>query len=75
MVRTERESERRREMEGLLVQPGPAKSLQSGAGLSGKTGTHWACRKEKSDLSATEKAVGKYARVAFAKENGAEPSV
>ena len=36
MARTERESERRREMENLLVLPGPAKSLQNGEGFSGK---------------------------------------
>ena len=37
MARTERESERRRrEMTGLLVLLRPAKSLQNGAGFSGK---------------------------------------
>ena len=39
MARTERESDRRRkrEMADLLVLPRPAKSLQNGAGFSGKT--------------------------------------
>ena len=38
MARTERESgRRRREVAGLLVLPRPAKSLQNGAGFSGKT--------------------------------------
>ena len=32
-----------------------------------KIGTNWACRKGKSGLSATERAVGKYAGAAFAK--------
>ena len=41
-------------MADLLVLPRPAKSVQSGAGFSGKTGTYWACRKGKSGLSATE---------------------
>ena len=41
-------------MADLLVLPRPAKSVQSGAGFSGKTGTYWACRKRKSGLSATE---------------------
>ena len=36
--RTERESDRRRrEMADLIVLPRPAKSLQNGAGFSGKT--------------------------------------
>ena len=38
MVRTERESDRRRsEMAGLLVLPRPAKSVQIGAGFSEKS--------------------------------------
>ena len=37
MARTERESERRREMADLLGLSGPAESLQNGAGFSGKT--------------------------------------
>ena len=66
--RTERESDsRRREMADLLVLLRPAKSVQNGAGFSGKTGTYWACRKGKSGLSATERAVGKNAGAAFAK--------
>ena len=69
MARAERESDRRRrgEMADLLVLPRPAKSVQNGAGFSGETGTYWACRKEKSGLSATEKAVGKNAGSALAK--------
>ena len=47
--------------------PRPAKSVQNGAGFSGKTGTNWACRKGRSGLSATERAVGKNARAALAK--------
>ena len=54
-------------MADLLVLPRPAKSVQNGAGFSGKTGTYWACRKGKSGLSATEKAVGKYAGAALDK--------
>ena len=37
MARTERESDRIKEVEGLLVLPRPAKSVQNGAGFSGKT--------------------------------------
>ena len=38
MVRTERESDRRRrEVGNILVLPRPAKSLQNGAGISRKT--------------------------------------
>ena len=67
-ARTERESDRwRRKMADLLVLPKPAKSMQNGTGFSGKTGTYWACRKGKSGLSATERAVGKNARAALAK--------
>ena len=65
--RTERESNRRRKVAGLLVLPRPAKSVQNGAGFSGKTGTYWACRKGKSGLSATERTIGKYAGAALAK--------
>ena len=54
-------------MADLLVLPRPAKSVQNGAGFSGKTGTNWACRKRKSGLSATERAVGKNAGAALAK--------
>ena len=43
------------------------KTKNNGAGFSGKTGTYWACRKGKSGLSATERAVGKYAGAALAK--------
>ena len=68
VARTERESDRRRkEMADLLVLSRPAKSVQNGAGLSGKTGIYWACRKGKSGLSATERAVGKNAGAALAK--------
>ena len=55
-------------MAGLLVLPRPAKSVQNGAGFSGKTSTNWACRKGKSGLSATERAVGKNAGAALAKK-------
>ena len=58
-------------MADLLVLPRPAKSVQNGAGFSGKTGTYWACRKGKSGLSATERAVGKNAEAALAKRNRA----
>ena len=54
-------------MADLLVLPRPAKSVQNGAGFSGKTGTYWACRKGKSGLSATEIAVGKNAGAVLAK--------
>ena len=38
MARIERKSDKRRkEVAGLLVLPRPAKSLQNGAGFSGKT--------------------------------------
>ena len=68
MARTDRESDRRRrEMADFMMLPRPAKSVQNGAGFSGKTGTYWACRKGKSGLSATERAVGKDAGAALAK--------
>ena len=69
MARTERESQRRRtrEVANLLMLPRPAKSLQNGADFSGKTLIYWACRKKRSGFSATERAVGKYARTALAK--------
>ena len=54
-------------MADLLVLPRPAKSLQNGAGFSGNTSAYWACCKEKGGLSATDRAVGKYARAIFAK--------
>ena len=54
-------------MAELLVLPRPAKNLQNGTGFSGKTRTYWPCRKGKSGLSAVKRAVGKYARAAFAK--------
>ena len=72
MARTERESDgKRREVAGLLVLLRPAKSVQNGAGFSRETGTYWACRKGKSGLNATERAVGKYAGAALAKRNRA----
>ena len=44
VARTERESDRRtKEMADLLVLLRPAKSLQNGAGFSGKTCPYWAC--------------------------------
>ena len=54
-------------MADLLVLPRPAKSVQNGAGFSGKTRAYWAYRKGKSGLSTTERAVGKYAGAALAK--------
>ena len=57
-------------MADLLVLPRPAKSVQNGAGFSEKTGAFWACRKGKSGISATERAVGKNAGAAFAKRKG-----
>ena len=54
-------------MADFMVLPKPAKSVQNGAGFSGKTWAYWACRKGKSGLNATERAVGKYNRVALAK--------
>ena len=56
-----------KKMTDLLVLPRPAKSVQNGAGFSRKTGTYWACRKGKSGLNATERAVGKNAGAALAK--------
>ena len=53
-------------MADFMVLPRPAKSVQNGAGFSGKTGTYWACRKGKTGLSATERAVGKNAGAALA---------
>ena len=55
-------------MADFMVLPRPAKSMQNGAGFSGKTGTYWACQKGKSGLSATERAVGKNAAAALAKK-------
>ena len=54
-------------MADFMVLPRPAKSVQNGAGFSGKTRTYWACQKGKSGLSATERAVGKNAGAALAK--------
>ena len=54
-------------MADLLVLPRPAKSVQNGADFSGKTRAYWACRKGKSRISATERAVGKNAGAALAK--------
>ena len=54
-------------MADLLVLPRPAKSVQNGIGFSRKTGAYWACRKGKSGLSATERAVGKNAAAALTK--------
>ena len=52
-----------------------AKSAQNSAGFSGKTGTYWTCRKGKSGLSATERAVGKTPEPPLPKRKGTEPSV
>ena len=54
--RTERESDRRREVADLLVLPRPAKSLQKTLNILGLL------------KSATERAVGKYARAALPKK-------
>ena len=54
-------------MADFLLLPRPAKSVQNGAGFSGKTGTYWACRKGKGGLSAIETVVGKNAGAALAK--------
>ena len=64
MARTERESDRRRrekKWQTLWCCRDQQKAF------SEKTGTYWACRKGKSRLSATEKAVGKNAGAALAK--------
>ena len=53
MTRTERESDRRKEVADLLVLLRPAKGLQNG--ISGKTRAHLACRKEQGGLSATKR--------------------
>ena len=75
--RTEREADRRRrEMADLLVLPRPAKSVQNGAGFSGKTGTYWACRKKESGLSATEREqLARTPEPPLPKEKGTESSV
>ena len=62
-----RQEKKRRKMADFMVLPRSAKSVQNGAGFSGKTGTNWACRKGKSGLSATERAVSKNAGAALAK--------
>ena len=62
-----RQEKNRRKMADFMVLPRPAKSVQNGAGFSRKTGTNWACRKEESGFSATERAVGKYTGAALAK--------
>ena len=54
-------------MADFMVLPRPAKRVQNGTGFSRKTGANWACRKGKSGLSATERAVGKNAVAALAK--------
>ena len=58
-------------MADLLVLPRRAKSVQNSAGFSGQTGAYRACRKGKSGLSATERAVGKNAKAALAKRKRA----
>ena len=75
MAKTERESDRRREMADLLVLPRPAKSVQNGAGFRGKTWTYWACWKGKSGLSATKSVVASTPEPPLPKRKGAEPSV
>ena len=70
-MRIQRKSDKTREMEDLMVLPRPRKSIQNGAGFSGKTRTYWACRNGKSGLSATERAVGKNAGASFAKRKKA----
>ena len=50
-----------------MMLPRPAKSVQTSAGFSGKTGTYWACQKGKSGRSATKRAVGKYTGPTLAK--------
>ena len=62
-----RQEKKRREMADFMMLPRPAKSVQNGAGFSGKSGTYWACRKKKKGLSATERAVGKNAGATLAK--------
>ena len=58
-------------MADFMMLSRPAKSVQNGAGFSGKTGKYWACRKGKSGLDATKRAVGKNAAAALAKRNKA----
>ena len=53
MVRTERESDDRREMADLLLLPRPAKSMQNGAGFSGKNLNILGMLQRKSGLNAT----------------------
>ena len=68
MARTEGESDtRRREMADFMILPRPAKCVQKGTGFSRKPGIYWACRKGKSGLSATERAVGKNVGAAHTK--------
>ena len=57
-------------MADLMVLPRPAKSVQNGAGFSGKTRTYWVFQyvtKGNSGLSATKRTVGKNAGAALAK--------
>ena len=54
-------------MADLLVLPRPAKSVWNDTGFSGKTRAYWACRKGKSGITATERAVGKKVGAALAK--------
>ena len=66
MARTEHESDRKREVAELLVPSRPAKKVQKGAGFHGKNLNKLDLLKKKGGLSATKRAVGKYARAAFA---------
>ena len=67
VARTERESDsRKRKMADLLVLPRPAKSMQNGAGFSGKNLSILGLPK-KSGVSATGKADGKNAGAALTK--------
>ena len=54
-------------MVDLLVLQRLAENFQNCADFSGKTSAYWACRKEKSGISATKLAVSKDPRAAFAK--------
>ena len=70
VVRTKRESDNMRREEKWQTCwycRGQKRACRRCAGFGGKTGTYWACRKGRSGLSATERAVGKNAGAALAK--------
>ena len=76
MARTERESDnRRREMTDLLVLPRPAKSVQNGAGFSGKIQHTGPAEKERVASVPQREQLARTPEPLLSKGKGTEPSV